>query len=76
MTAKTNLCGQVHLINFFTAGPDEVKAWTIRKGFKANLQRLFSLWLIMRHRYDTVYCPVCLRLDFEILNMIINYICI
>lgn len=25
----------VHLINFFTAGPDEVKAWTIRKGFKA-----------------------------------------
>ena len=26
---------QVHLVNFFTAGPDEVKAWTIRKGFKA-----------------------------------------
>ncbi|CAK9037693.1 Obg-like ATPase 1 [Durusdinium trenchii] len=25
----------VHLINFFTAGPDEVKAWTVRKGFKA-----------------------------------------
>lgn len=25
----------VHLVNFFTAGPDEVKAWTIRKGFKA-----------------------------------------
>merc|ERR1719198_2770591 len=25
----------VHLINFFTAGPDEVRAWTIRKGFKA-----------------------------------------
>jgi obg-like ATPase 1 len=25
----------VHLINFFTAGEDEVKAWTIRKGFKA-----------------------------------------
>jgi len=25
----------VHLINFFTAGPDEVKAWTIRKGMKA-----------------------------------------
>lgn len=25
----------VHLLNFFTAGEDEVKAWTIRKGFKA-----------------------------------------
>jgi len=25
----------VHLINFFTAGPDEVRAWTIRKGYKA-----------------------------------------
>jgi obg-like ATPase 1 len=25
----------VHLINFYTAGEDEVKAWTIRKGFKA-----------------------------------------
>jgi obg-like ATPase 1 len=25
----------VHLINFFTSGPDEVRAWTIRKGFKA-----------------------------------------
>merc|ERR1712157_367383 len=25
----------VHLINFFTSGPDEVKAWTIRKGYKA-----------------------------------------
>merc|ERR1711877_8401 len=25
----------VHLINFFTQGPDEVRAWTIRKGFKA-----------------------------------------
>lgn len=25
----------VHLINYFTAGEDEVKAWTIRKGFKA-----------------------------------------
>lgn len=25
----------VHLINFFTAGEDEVRAWTIRKGFKA-----------------------------------------
>merc|ERR1740129_1056311 len=25
----------VHLINFFTAGSDEVKAWTTRKGFKA-----------------------------------------
>jgi obg-like ATPase 1 len=25
----------VHLVNFFTAGPDEVRAWTIRKGFKA-----------------------------------------
>lgn len=25
----------VHLINFFTAGEDEVKAWTVRKGYKA-----------------------------------------
>merc|ERR1712166_1626802 len=25
----------VHLINFFTSGPDEVRAWTIRKGYKA-----------------------------------------
>uniref|UniRef100_A0A7S4FYP3 Obg-like ATPase homolog n=1 Tax=Eutreptiella gymnastica TaxID=73025 RepID=A0A7S4FYP3_9EUGL len=25
----------VHLIYFFTAGPDEVKAWCIRKGYKA-----------------------------------------
>merc|ERR1719343_841365 len=25
----------VHLIYFFTAGPDEVRAWTIRKGYKA-----------------------------------------
>jgi len=25
----------VHLILFYTAGPDEVKAWIIRKGFKA-----------------------------------------
>lgn len=25
----------VHLIYFFTAGPDEVKGWCIRKGFKA-----------------------------------------
>lgn len=25
----------VHLINFFTAGPDEVRAWVIRKGYKA-----------------------------------------
>merc|ERR1712187_776383 len=25
----------VHLINFFTQGPDEVRAWTIRKGYKA-----------------------------------------
>jgi len=25
----------VHLINFFTSGPDEVRAWTVRKGFKA-----------------------------------------
>eukprot|EP00928_Gymnodinium_smaydae_P076942 TRINITY_DN6004_c0_g1_i1.p1 TRINITY_DN6004_c0_g1~~TRINITY_DN6004_c0_g1_i1.p1 ORF type:complete len:420 (-),score=121.33 TRINITY_DN6004_c0_g1_i1:104-1210(-) len=25
----------VHLINFFTCGPDEVRAWTIRKGYKA-----------------------------------------
>jgi len=26
---------QVHLIYFFTAGPDEVKAWCIRKGYSA-----------------------------------------
>lgn len=26
----------VHLINFFTSGPDEVRAWTIRKGYKAK----------------------------------------
>jgi len=25
----------VHLINFFTSGPDEVRAWIIRKGYKA-----------------------------------------
>lgn len=25
----------VHLINYFTCGEDEVKAWTVRKGFKA-----------------------------------------
>jgi len=25
----------IHLIYFFTAGPDEVRAWTIRKGYKA-----------------------------------------
>merc|ERR1719263_1888742 len=25
----------VHLINFFTHGPDEVRAWVIRKGYKA-----------------------------------------
>ena len=25
----------IHLIYFFTAGPDEVKAWCIRKGYKA-----------------------------------------
>jgi len=25
----------VHLINFFTSGPDETRAWTIRKGYKA-----------------------------------------
>ena len=25
----------VHLIYFFTAGPDEVRGWTIRKGSKA-----------------------------------------
>eukprot|EP01062_Namystynia_karyoxenos_P066996 TRINITY_DN60904_c0_g1_i1.p1 TRINITY_DN60904_c0_g1~~TRINITY_DN60904_c0_g1_i1.p1 ORF type:complete len:406 (+),score=179.34 TRINITY_DN60904_c0_g1_i1:76-1293(+) len=25
----------VHLIYFYTAGPDEVRAWTIRKGYKA-----------------------------------------
>merc|ERR1712048_390296 len=25
----------VHLINFFTSGPDETRAWIIRKGYKA-----------------------------------------
>lgn len=25
----------VHLINFFTCGPDEVRAWIVRKGYKA-----------------------------------------
>merc|ERR1719454_1405982 len=25
----------VHLINFFTSGPDETRAWTCRKGYKA-----------------------------------------
>merc|ERR1719387_2544191 len=30
-----NAFHMVHLINFFTSGPDEVRAWTIRKGFKA-----------------------------------------
>lgn len=30
-----NAYTMVHLVNFFTAGEDEVKAWTIRKGFKA-----------------------------------------
>merc|ERR1711934_1325934 len=25
----------VHLINFFTSGPDEVRAWVVRKGYKA-----------------------------------------
>merc|ERR1711862_591754 len=25
----------VHLINFFTSGPDEVRAWIVRKGYKA-----------------------------------------
>jgi len=31
----TNAFHMVHLINFFTSGPDETRAWTIRKGFKA-----------------------------------------
>eukprot|EP00746_Dinoflagellata_sp_MGD_P000692 gnl/MRDRNA2_/MRDRNA2_101244_c0_seq1.p1 gnl/MRDRNA2_/MRDRNA2_101244_c0~~gnl/MRDRNA2_/MRDRNA2_101244_c0_seq1.p1 ORF type:complete len:405 (-),score=101.15 gnl/MRDRNA2_/MRDRNA2_101244_c0_seq1:35-1249(-) len=31
----TNAFSMIHLIYFFTAGPDEVKAWTIRKGMKA-----------------------------------------
>merc|ERR1712194_149430 len=31
----SNAFNMVHLINFFTSGPDEVRAWTIRKGFKA-----------------------------------------
>lgn len=31
----TNAFHMVHLINFFTSGPDEVRAWTIRKGFLA-----------------------------------------
>lgn len=34
---------QVHLIYFFTSGPDEVKAWCIRKGFKAPQARLLDL---------------------------------
>ena len=31
----TTAFSTVHLIYFFTAGPDEVKAWCIRKGYKA-----------------------------------------
>merc|ERR1719265_937420 len=31
----SNAFHMVHLQNFFTAGEDEVKAWTVRKGFKA-----------------------------------------
>lgn len=31
----SNAFHMVHLINFFTSGPDEVRAWTIRKGYKA-----------------------------------------
>jgi obg-like ATPase 1 len=31
----TTAFSAVHLIYFFTAGPDEVKAWCIRKGYKA-----------------------------------------
>merc|ERR1712217_628633 len=31
----TNAFHMVHLINFFTSGPDETRAWIIRKGFKA-----------------------------------------
>merc|ERR1719281_2057240 len=31
----SNAFHMVHLINFFTSGPDEVKAWTLRKGMKA-----------------------------------------
>merc|ERR1711972_1136133 len=31
----TNAFQMIHLINFFTSGPDEVRAWIIRKGFKA-----------------------------------------
>ena len=30
----------MHLIYFFTAGPDEVRGWTIRKGSKAPQARL------------------------------------
>jgi len=31
----TNAFHMVHLINFFTSGPDETRAWIIRKGYKA-----------------------------------------
>jgi len=31
----TNAFHMVHLINFFTSGPDEVRSWIIRKGYKA-----------------------------------------
>jgi len=31
----SNAFHMVHLINFFTSGPDEVRAWTVRKGYKA-----------------------------------------
>merc|ERR1712176_1538868 len=31
----TNAFHMMHLINFFTSGPDETRAWIIRKGYKA-----------------------------------------
>merc|ERR1719272_814318 len=31
----SNAFSIVHLIVFFTSGPDEVRAWIIRKGYKA-----------------------------------------
>merc|ERR1712232_463148 len=31
----TNAFQMIHLIVFFTSGPDEVRAWIIRKGYKA-----------------------------------------
>jgi len=38
----------VHLINFFTAGPDEVRAWTIRKGYKAAAEPTIGPWMLGR----------------------------